>query len=757
MTVRRTRYLPMQKRANRVSRMSSTPTWPVMRPTARSARRRSSPRSSGRSAACALGEPRRRVDQRGAVAGLSQRRRAAGFGQRARHVHQTRAQGGQACAGQRADAHRTVRDAAQPVDLVGDEDPVLPLPLREWAGGRGSVMLDRPCFQHLDHQIGRRGAGAGAPDAFGLDRICRVAQAGGVHQRDRHAAQHHPRLQRVARRARDRRDDRHIPFGERVHQRRLADVRAAGDGEHQTFAQPLATTAIVQVPHHLAAQRRELGQHLRLGLGRQVLVREVDQCLLLRQQHAQPSRPAAIERSQCAIQLAQRLTSLRLGFRGDEVVYRLRLGQVHAAVEKGAPGEFARLGRPGAKSHQRVRHARQHRASAVQVEFRRVLTGVAARPRKPHHHAPVQLLADHVAQPAKRRPPRRRHPPTQRRHNGPAGRPTQPHHRDRCMAGTGCDREDGVGVHAILCHAQTEGAQCHGRAGKPAPPRNLALPAAACRQPGALAPLGAGGAGGGERGKQADPALYRLRRLPLVPRHGARVVRGSGDGGADERPLRQHQGGPRGAAGHRPFVHVGAARDGRAGRLAADHVHRAGRRTVLGRHVFPSGTTLGTTVVPSGADGCIGRLSHRRHDDRAQHHRAAPRAGRHVHRQSGRPADAGAPRRGRRRAAADERPRARRPEGRTEIPQPADLPFPVAERVPHRCARRPGGAASDAAEDVTGRYLRPSGWRLCALLHRRGMAGAAFREDAVRQRPAAGSAGAGTFGPAGPAVCAARR
>ena len=112
--------------------------------------------------------------------------------------------------------------------------------------------------------------------------------------------------------------------------------------------------------------------------------------------------------------------------------------------------------------------------------------------------------------------------------------------------------------------------------------------------------------------KQADPAVDRLCRLPLVPRHGARVLRGSGDRGADERALRQHQGGPRGAAGHRPPVHVGAARDGRAGRLAADHVPRAGWRAVLGRHVFPAGAALGPAVVPPGAARRVGRLAHRR-------------------------------------------------------------------------------------------------------------------------------------------------
>ena len=44
-----------------------------------------------------------------------------------------------------------------------------------------------------------------------------------------------------------------------------------------------------------------------------------------------------------------------------------------------------------------------------------------------------------------------------------------------------------------------------------------------------------------------------------------------------------------------------------------------------------------------------------------------------------------------------DRSRAWRPAGRAEIPQSADLPLPLAERVPHRRGRGPGGAAPDAA------------------------------------------------------------
>src|SRR5215203_3369545 len=51
-------------------------------------------------------------------------------------------------------------------------------------------------------------------------------------------------------------------------------------------------------------------------------------------------------------------------------------------------------------------------------------------------------------------------------------------------------------------------------------------------EPGRLVSVGRGGARPRARGAEADPGLDRLRRLPLVPRDGARVVRGSRGRGA---------------------------------------------------------------------------------------------------------------------------------------------------------------------------------------------------------------------------------
>ena len=56
--------------------------------------------------------------------------------------------------------------------------------------------------------------------------------------------------------------------------------------------------------------------------------------------------------------------------------------------------------------------------------------------------------------------------------------------------------------------------------------------------------MGRGGATTIQRRGQAHTAQYRILSLPLVPRHGAGVVRGRGNRFVDERVLHQYQGGP---------------------------------------------------------------------------------------------------------------------------------------------------------------------------------------------------------------------
>src|SRR5205807_4772497 len=100
----------------------------------------------------------------------------------------------------------------------------------------------------------------------------------------------------------------------------------------------------------------------------------------------------------------------------------------------------------------------------------------------------------------------------------------------------------------------------------------------------------------------------RLRRLPLVPRDGARVVRGRADGGADERAVRKREGRPRGASRPRRAVH-GRGRDADGSRwLADDRVPDAGGRAVLRGHVLPARAAAWSAELPADPGGGGGGL-----------------------------------------------------------------------------------------------------------------------------------------------------
>ena len=85
---------------------------------------------------------------------------------------------------------------------------------------------------------------------------------------------------------------------------------------------------------------------------------------------------------------------------------------------------------------------------------------------------------------------------------------------------------------------------------------------------------------------QADPRLDRLRRLPLVPRDGARVLRGPEVAALMNERLRLHQGRPRGAPGRRRDLHGRRPGDDRPRRLAAERVPDARGRSVLRGHLL---------------------------------------------------------------------------------------------------------------------------------------------------------------------------
>ena len=114
--------------------------------------------------------------------------------------------------------------------------------------------------------------------------------------------------------------------------------------------------------------------------------------------------------------------------------------------------------------------------------------------------------------------------------------------------------------------------------------------------------------------------LGGLLRLPLVPRHGPRVLRGRGHRGGDERPLRQRQGGPGGAAGPGPDLPGGGAAPRRGRRLAAHRLSHPGAAALLRGDVLPSGPAARPAGVPGpggdagqGLEGAARRGASHRH------------------------------------------------------------------------------------------------------------------------------------------------
>ncbi len=248
--------------------------------------------------------------------------------------------------------------------------------------------------------------------------------------------------------------------------------------------------------------------------------------------------------------------------------------------------------------------------------------------------------------------------------------------------------------------------------------------------------VGARGVRGGPAPQRAGAALGRVRRLPLVPRDGPRVVRGPRDRRGHERALRQHQGRPRGASRRGRGLHAGHHRDDRARGLADDLCARPRREPVLRRHLLPRRAAARPAVLPAGAGRDRGGLA------------GPPRGGTPRRRQ---PARAPQPAGGRdrradgegraRRRRADPGPGVRRGGGRVrwrpEVPAVDGAGVPASTRG--RGLERPGPADArrDARGDGPRRHLRPARRRLRALLRGPLLGGAALREDALRQRPAA--------------------
>ena len=112
----------------------------------------------------------------------------------------------------------------------------------------------------------------------------------------------------------------------------------------------------------------------------------------MRKYAGQAITPAAVAAAELAIELAERLASLRLGLGRSEIGDGFGLQQIELAVEKGPPGELAGLGEPQTETAQYLHDGGEHGAAAMHMKLGDILPGGAARRRKPQHQPVVEPL-----------------------------------------------------------------------------------------------------------------------------------------------------------------------------------------------------------------------------------------------------------------------------------------------------------------------------------------------------------------------------
>ena len=185
----------------------------------------------------------------------------------------------------------------------------------------------------------------------------------------------------------------------------FAGVRRARDDDREPLADALAASVVGEVPGEGGGEARERRRVLDLG---EVLVGEIDRGFGVREQAAKLLGPAAIERAQLALELAQGLAALGFGFGIDEIGDGFGLEEVHAAVEEGAAGELAGLGRAGAEGDEGFGDLLDDGVAAVEEKLRAILAGIGRGRGKPEDEGVVERFAAWAAEAAEACAARRR-------------------------------------------------------------------------------------------------------------------------------------------------------------------------------------------------------------------------------------------------------------------------------------------------------------------------------------------------------------
>jgi hypothetical protein len=310
------------------------------------------------------------------------------------------------------------------------------------SGLRGSLRGAR--IDHVQDPVRAPHLVPRAADALRFGGIGRLAQPRGVDQVERQPVEVHPLTQHVAGRARRVGHDGDLIADEPVEKARLAGVGFAGDHHRQPLAEQRAlggrrfdgAEALEHACQAIGDRRR--------GPNIDLFVRKVDRRLDVHAKVREQRLELPDARRKLPPHGAHRRACGRFGAGVDQIGHRLRLRDVHLAVQEGALAELPRP-RGAAAELERTAHQQiEHEHSAVAEQLEHILARERRRRGVVHGDSPIDDIALGIEEGGEAGPAWGGSPPEERagdaRHVGPG----QPHDADGAPPRCARDGRDGV-------------------------------------------------------------------------------------------------------------------------------------------------------------------------------------------------------------------------------------------------------------------------------------------------------------------------
>ena len=244
-------------------------------------------------------------------------------------------------------------------------------------------------------QIGARGTLNGPSNALGLNRIRCFAKTCGIQQGHGNSTDIQCNFQDIASRTRNCRRDSHLTPGKKIHERRLADIRAPGNGNDDTPSEPFTRMIIREQIAKLIPQSLQIRQNRPPELIRQIVVTaKVDFSLDNRQNADELKAPRLKSTAQASCQLAGRLLHLRHGRCFRKIRHGFRLSQIHLSVQKRPSRELSRI-RKATKSGpcENVVNGAAYAQSAMMLDFEQIFSGETRRCWKKQEQGSVEPVS----------------------------------------------------------------------------------------------------------------------------------------------------------------------------------------------------------------------------------------------------------------------------------------------------------------------------------------------------------------------------